>query len=68
VNAVGALLGGERRVGVLGYRELVSSAYEPLFGAGLAFFDLETDAKAFNVLLPRMRIIDLDDFDPADFL
>ena len=68
VEAMGALLDGDRRVGVLGFRELISSAYEPLVGEGLALFDLESDARAFNVLLPRMRVIDLDDFDPAEFL
>jgi uncharacterized protein len=68
VEAVGQLLDGDRRVGILGFRELVSSAYEPLVQRGLAFFDLEADAQAFNIRLPRMRIIDLDDFDPAAFL
>lgn len=67
-DAVGALLGDGRRVGLLGFRELISSAYEPLVAEGLARFDLEGDAKAFNVPLPRMRVIDLDDFDPAEFL
>ena len=68
VEAMGALLDGERHVGVLGFRELISSAYEPLVDEGLTLFDLETDARAFNVQLPRMRIIDLADFDPAEFL
>lgn len=67
-EALGALLGDGRRVGVLGFRELVSSAYEPLAAEGLVLFDLETDAKAFNVQLPRMRVIDLDEFDPTEFL
>lgn len=68
VVAIGALLDGDRRVAVLGFRELVSSAYEPLLAEGLTLFDLETDAKAFNVHLPRMRVIDVDEFDPVEFL
>lgn len=68
VEAVGALLAGDRRVGVLGFRELISSAYEPLVERGLVRFDLEADAQAFNIRLPRMRIIDLEDFDPLEFL
>ncbi len=30
--------------------------------------DLEHDAKAFNQLLPRVRILDIEEFDPAAFL
>ncbi len=68
VEAMTALLDGTRRVGVLGFRELMSSAYEPLVAEGLTFFDLEADAHAFNFHLPRMRIIELDEFDPIEFL
>jgi uncharacterized protein len=68
VEAMRALLDGDRRVGVLGFRELISSAYAPLVADGLTLFDLETDTGAFNVHLPRMRIIELDEFDPAEFL
>lgn len=68
VDDVRGLLGGSRRVGVIGFRELISSVYAPLVNDGLEMFDLESDAKAFNVRLPRMRIIDVDDFDPAEFL
>jgi putative heme uptake system protein len=68
VESVAALLDGSRRVGVIGFRELISSAYEPLVADGLEYFDLESDAHAFNAPLPRMRIIDLDEFDPVDFL
>ena len=68
VEEVAALLDGSRRVGVIGFRELISSAYAPLVADGLTYFDLETDAAAFNVQLPRMRIIDVEEFDPAEFL
>lgn len=35
---------------------------------GLEIFDLETEVKAFNVQLPRLRIISLDEFDPLRYL
>lgn len=68
VEGIRLLLSGARRVGILGFRELVSSAYAPLIESGLDLFDLEVDAGAFNIKLPRMRIIDLQDFDPNEFL
>ncbi len=63
-----ALLGTDRRVGILGFREFVSASYRELETRGLEIHDLETDAHAFNVPLPRVRIIPVDEFDPADFL
>ena len=65
---VSALLGAGRRVALLGFREFVNSGYAELADAGLQVFDLETDAKAFTRPLPRVRILDIDAFDPAAFL
>ncbi len=65
---VQTLLGGGRRVALLGFREYVNSGYAELASAGLAVFDLEQDAQAFNRPLPRVRILDIDAFDPAAFL
>lgn len=65
---VRALLGHGRRVGLLGFRELINAGYTELVGEGLELFDLEGDAAAFNIALPRMRVIDIDDFDPLAFL
>jgi putative heme uptake system protein len=62
------LLGGTRRVGLLAFRELVNQRYVELADRGLELFDLEDDARCFNQRLPRLRIIDIDAFDPADFL
>jgi uncharacterized protein len=59
------LVDGRRRVGVLALREYASSQYDAL---GIEVHDLEDDVQAFNVPLPRVRIIDLDDFDPERFL
>lgn len=62
------LLGPDRNVGVLGFREFTSTALQHLTEGGLQLFDLETDARAFTVALPRVRIIPLAEFDPAAFL
>jgi uncharacterized protein len=63
-----ALLGPGRNVGLLAFREFVNARYEDLQALGLQFLDLEDDAKCFNRALPRVRIIDIDDFDPEAYL
>ena len=65
---VRALLDGGRRVAVLGFREYVNSGYAELAADGLQLFDLEHDARAFTSALPRVRILDIETFDPAAFL
>jgi uncharacterized protein len=55
-----------RRVGVLGFRELMSSALTEL--DGLEFYDLEDDIGAFTVALPRVRVIPIERFDPWTLL
>ena len=65
VEQLGALLGGERRLGLIGLREYMSTQLTAL---GVPMFDLEDDVKAFNQPLPRVRIIPLADFDPERFL
>jgi uncharacterized protein len=57
--------GDGRRVGVVALREYASAQ---LTQAGVELFDLEDDVAAFNVPLPRVRIIPLDTFDPEFFL
>ncbi|WP_205696025.1 hypothetical protein [Conexibacter sp. SYSU D00693] len=57
-----------RRVGVLGFRELISSQLRDLVGDGLELYDLEDDAQAFTVALPRVRVIPIADFDPWTLL
>ncbi|NYG56588.1 NYN domain-containing protein [Nocardioides perillae] len=57
--------GSERRVGVLALREYASSQ---LTLPDVELFDLEDDVAAFNVPLPRVRIIPLETFDPEFFL
>jgi uncharacterized protein len=53
-----------RRVGVVGFRELVSSALAELAQHGLELYDLEDDVAAFRVALPRIRVIPIESFDP----
>lgn len=64
---LGALV-GTRRVGLLAFTELVSSALRGLTERGLEIFDLEHDVHAFTVRLPRVRIIPLEEFDPTAYL
>ena len=54
-----------RRIGLLALREFVSGQLTAL---DVSLFDLEDDVGAFNAVLPRTRIISLDDFDPEQFL
>lgn len=57
-----------RRVGLLGFREFVSSTFGDLLGRGLQVFDLEDHVNAFTEVLPRVRVIPLADFDPERYL
>lgn len=68
IPQVEALLNGERRVGLLCFREFVNAHMAELADRGLEFFDLENDVNAFNTMLPRVRIIPIDDFDPERYL
>jgi uncharacterized protein len=65
---VAELLGPGRNVGLLGFKEFMASSLQHLTDAGLHLFDLESDARAFTVVLPRVRIIPLAEFDPVAFL
>jgi uncharacterized protein len=63
-----ALLGDGRRVGLLAFREFVNARFADLTARGMQTFDLEGDADAFTTMLPRIRIIPLDEFDPLRYL
>jgi uncharacterized protein len=67
VDDMEALLDG-RRAGVVGFVEFRNKAFDDLTERGLEAFDLEYDVQAFNAHLPRVRIIPIDEFDPAQFL
>ncbi len=62
---VEALLKADRKVEVLALREFANAQFTAL---GIRIHDLEHDVGAFNVTLPRVRIIPLDEFDPEQFL
>lgn len=65
IPQVEQLLASGTRVDLIGFPELVSGAYAEL---DITVHDLETEVKAFNTSLPRVRIIPLSEFDPAVFL
>jgi putative heme uptake system protein len=56
---------GTRKVGVVGFKEFMNAGFAT---AGVEVHDLEYDVKAFNITLPRVRVISLDEFDPEEFL
>ncbi|MGB4780391.1 NYN domain-containing protein [Microbacterium sp.] len=55
-----------RRVGMLGFHEFRSGEFASV--PGIEFFDLEYDVHAFDAVLPRVRVIPIEEFDPAQFL
>ena len=57
-----------RRVGIVGFREFMNLQFSELATEGLQFFDLESDVGAFNVVLPRVRVISIEEFDPVAYL
>ena len=65
---VESLVHGSRRVAVLGFDEFRSAGFTALESRGLELLDLEHDVEAFTVSLPRLRIVPIDEFDPADIL
>ncbi|MGA5298746.1 NYN domain-containing protein [Nucisporomicrobium flavum] len=58
----------DRRVGVVGFPEFFNAGFDHLVGDGLERFDLELDAGCFTSVLPRVRILPIDTFDPEPFL
>ena len=66
VDDIGALADGSRRVGILAFEEFRNAAFAQI--PGVQLYDLEFDAGAFDAQLPRVRIIPIDEFDPAQFL
>ncbi len=66
VAETAALADGTRRVGLIGFQEFRSAELASI--PGVEFFDLEYDVHAFDAQLPRVRIIPIEEFDPAFFL
>lgn len=55
-----------RQVGIVAFGEFVAQSLRDV--PGVEIFDLEYDADAFDLRLPRVRVIPLDEFDPERFL
>ena len=68
IPQVERLIDGGSRVGVLCFREFLNAELAAMTAKGLEIFDLESDVKAFQVALPRVRIIPLSEFRPEEFL
>lgn len=66
LDDVAALIDGERRVGVVAFTEFRNAGFAGI--PGLERFDLEFDAQVFDAPLPRVRVIPIEEFDPAAFL
>lgn len=67
-HLTGLLQSGGRRVGIVGFPEFFNTGFENLVDEGLELFDLELDAHCFTSVLPRVRIIPVDSFNPEPFL
>lgn len=63
-----ALLDAGHDVSVMCFREFLALPIAELESRGLHIIDLEYDVHAFNIMLNRVHPIDIDDFDPYDFL
>ena len=68
IPQVEALLDAGHEVAVLAFREFVNAELQHLTERGLTIHDLEDSVGAFNAVLPRVRIIPLDVFDPTRYL
>lgn len=56
----------ERRVAIMGFQEFTAATLRTI--AGVELYDLEYDVNAFTSTLPRVRVIDIDEFDPLEFI
>jgi uncharacterized protein len=65
---VEALLDAGHRVGLLGFREFMNARFSDLVERGLRLIDLEEEVGCFTGMLPRVRIIPIDEFDPTRYL
>lgn len=68
VPEIQQLLNDGRRVAIMAFPEFLSSQLHELVNDGLEILDMEHDIHAFQVPLPRLQIIELDDFDPTEYL
>ncbi|MBB5847412.1 uncharacterized protein F4555_002208 [Mobiluncus mulieris] len=62
------LLRNGHRVAVVGFDEFLSGELRSLEEQGLKIIDLEREIHAFNAPLPRIQVINLDNYNPAAFI
>lgn len=65
---IDALLEAGHRVSIMCFREYLAMPLAHLEDRGLKIVDLEYDVEAFNVSLSRVYPINIDEFDPYDFI
>lgn len=68
VPQVSNLLERGLQVAVMAFPEFLSSTLAALVHDGLQVIDMEHDVNAFQVTLPRLRIMQVDEFDPQYYL
>jgi len=56
----------DRRTAVVGFQEFTAASLRTV--PGVELYDLEYDVEAFTKTLPRVRIIDIDEYDPLEFI
>ncbi|WP_152353683.1 NYN domain-containing protein [Brachybacterium subflavum] len=56
----------ERRLAIVGFREFMASDLRQV--PRVEILDLEFDAGTFTSPLPRVRVIEIDEFDPYEFI
>lgn len=57
-----------RSVTVLCFKEFLSNKLVALTEKGIKIYDLEHDTGAFTTPLPRVKVIDIDEFNPAFYI
>ena len=55
-------------MGVVAFTEFRNAGFTALESRGVQTFDLEYAVGAFNTRLPRLRVIPIEEFDPAAYL
>jgi uncharacterized protein len=56
----------ERRTAVIGFQEFTAASLRTI--PRVELYDLEYDVDAFTGVLPRVRVIEIDEFNPLEFI
>lgn len=68
LSQIGTLLDQGYHIAIMCFREFLSSQLHELGERSLEIVDLEYDVYVFQVCLPRLHIVDVDDLDLISFL